>query len=467
MRASRWVVGLTSVAAAGTVAFVALPGTARADVPSRYAVSAQGDAMYYEVDSPNIPASPNNTASSLIAGATLSNTDQTAFASTPYYGSTVQNLPGTANGVPPGFGLPPSVSFPFTRLPGYVQARCPTTPDVADDQGYGRVAAKCGEASAEAHGTQGAPASIPAPNQQETADAVTKIAQDGTAVAEASGSASGFVSGPLEVGNSFAKAVISTPANGAPKIDSSTFGRFSVSGQQFGFDKNGFSYLGQETSQKDALASANTALAAAGIQIDIAPVETTKDAVTGQTRYTIGGLRVTRAQQSAGDSPATIVFILGRASVCGVNVAFGAAPVSGTTSLGSAPGATTAVRAPSAAGTTASTGSTGAIGSGTAVAALPAVTGSSASDAASGTALDNALPAASVASATDARPVTTTPADGTAKPRTLGFVPTVSSRNTGGSSEGLYLMLALAAVAVLVMQQAISRFGVRMVAARK
>jgi hypothetical protein len=457
------------VAAAGTVAFVALPGTARADVPSRFAVSAQGDAMYYEVDSPNIPASPNNTASSLVASATLSNTDQTSFASTPYYGSTVQNLPGTANGIPGGFGLPPSVSFPFTRLPGYVQARCPTTPDVSDDQGYGRVAAKCGDTSAEAHGTQGAPASIPAPNQQETADAVTKIAADGTAVAEASGSAAGFVSGPLEVGNSFAKAVISTPTNGSPKIDSSTFGRFAVSGQQFGFDKNGFSYLGQETSQKDALASANTALAASGIQIDIAPVETTKDPVTGQTRYTIGGLRVTQAQKSAGDSPLTIVFILGRASVSGVNVAFGAAQASGTTSLGNAPGATTSGTTPSASGssgTAASTGSTGATTGGSALAPLPAAVDTSASDAASGTAVDNAVPAAGVASATAAEPATTTLADGTAKPRTLGFVPTVSSRNTGGSSEGLYLMLALAAVAVLVMQQAISRFGVRMVAGK-
>jgi len=361
------------VAAAGTVAFVVLPvGTARADVPSRFAVTAQGDAMYYEVDSPNIPASPNNTASSLIASATLSNTDQTSFASTPYYGSTVQNLPGTANGVPPGFGLPPSVSFPFTRLPGYVQSRCPTTPDVADDQGYGRVAAKCSDKTAEAHGTQGAPSTIPAPNQQETADAVTRIADNGTAIAEASGSASGFVSGPLEVGNSFAKAIISAPANGAPKIDSSTFGRFSISGQQFGFDKNGFTYLGQETSQKDALASANTALAAAGIQLDIAPVETTKDPATGQTRYTIGGLRVTQAQKGAGESPLTAVFILGRATVSGVNVDFGSALASGTaSSLGKAAGTTTAVQAPDATGTTASTGSAG---------ALPTVVAGSATD---------------------------------------------------------------------------------------
>src|SRR5882672_1116337 len=110
----RWALALMSVSAVGSVALVTLPGTARADVPGRFALSAQGDAMYFEVDSDSIPASPNNTASSLIASADLSNSNSTAFASTPYYGSTVQNLPGTANGIPPGFGLA-GVAFPFTR----------------------------------------------------------------------------------------------------------------------------------------------------------------------------------------------------------------------------------------------------------------------------------------------------------------------------------------------------------------
>jgi hypothetical protein len=313
-----------------------LPHVARAD-DGRFALSAQGDAQYYEVNSDSIPASPNNSASSLVAHADLTNSAGTAFASDPYYGSTVQNLPGTANGVPGGFGFP-GVGFPFTRLPGYVQARCPTEPSAQDNQGYGQVNAKCSDSSAEAHGTQGAPGSIPAPNQQETADAITKVA-NGVATADASGTASGFVSGPLEVGNSTAHAVITEALGAAPKIESTTFGRFSVGGQQFGFDKNGFTYLGQSMSQQEALDNANKALTAAGLQIEVAPVQTGTDAATGQTTYTIGGLKVTQVVPAA--SPLTVRFILGRASVSGVNRSFGALAVpnagsaSGTRTLGS------------------------------------------------------------------------------------------------------------------------------------
>ena len=72
-----------------------------------------------------IPASPSNNASSLYMEAQLSSTGGgTATASTPFFGSTVQNLPGTANGVPPQFGLK-DVATPHHNLPrmhrlGYV-----------------------------------------------------------------------------------------------------------------------------------------------------------------------------------------------------------------------------------------------------------------------------------------------------------------------------------------------------------
>jgi hypothetical protein len=337
-----------SVAALGAVAMVALPHVARAD-DGRFQLSAQGDAQYYEVNSDSIPASPNNSASSLVAHSELSNSSGTAFASDPYYGSTVQNLPGTANGVPGGFGMA-GVGFPFTRLPGYVEARCPTQPSAKDDQGYGHVSASCSDVSSEAHGTQGAPQSIPAPNQQETADAVTKVT-NGVATADASGTASGFVSGPLEVGNSTAHAVITEALGGAPKIDSTTFGRFSVGGQQFGFDKSGITYLGQSMSQQQALDNANKALTAAGLQLEVAPVETSKDVATGQTTYTIGGLKVTQIIPAA--TPVTVRWILGRASVSGVNQAFGAAlkPSGATTSSATASRATTTPATTTAAST--------------------------------------------------------------------------------------------------------------------
>ena len=238
MKTRRWALALTCMATAGTVAFVVgLPAGWGAAAPGRIELSARGDAMYFEVNSGSIPASPTNNASSLYMEAQLSGAGGgTATASSPFFGSTVQNLPGTANGVPPQFGS--DLAFPFTRLPGYITCR-----DKGEENGqfaFGRVNAKCGPASMEAHGSQGAPPEIPAPNQQETADAATKIAEDGTSVAEATGTVKGFVNGPLEVGSAIATARIRHSNTGhKPEITSSTSGTFSVNGQQFGFTEKG------------------------------------------------------------------------------------------------------------------------------------------------------------------------------------------------------------------------------------
>ncbi len=123
MRARRWALALTCTATAGTVAFVVgLPAGSGAAAPGRIELSARGDAMYFEVNSGSIPASPTNNASSLYMEAQLSGAGGgTATASSPFFGSTVQNLPGTANGVPPQFGS--DLAFPFTRLPGYITCR--------------------------------------------------------------------------------------------------------------------------------------------------------------------------------------------------------------------------------------------------------------------------------------------------------------------------------------------------------
>ncbi len=132
----------------------------------------------------------------------------------------------------------------------------------------------------------------------------------------ASGCSSGFVSGPLEVGNSTAIASITQTVGEAAKIESKTFGQFSVNGQEFGFDQNGFKYAGQGQDSKEAISQANSALKNAGIQIDLAPVITDKDE-TGKTTYTIGGLLITTTQTSPSGSGGVfqITYILGRAKV--------------------------------------------------------------------------------------------------------------------------------------------------------
>jgi hypothetical protein len=314
MRAARWSLALTALATVGvSTAVFGLPGSAAAD-DTRYNLEARGDAFYFEVNGDEIPVSPNNDAGSPTASARTTNSGGSqGFAGMPYFGNTTQYAPGTVNGVPNQFGAG-QVQLPFAELPGFVSTSSKGTPEAEEDFGYSRVKSSSTDTSDTGSASYGAPDKIPAPNQQQTANASTE-SKGNLVSAVASGSSSGFVSGPLEVGNSTAVASISQIVGQAAKIESKTFGRFSVSGQEFGFDQNGFRYLGQDTSSKDALDQANTTLKNAGIAIGLAPVTTTKDE-SGKTTYTIGGLMVTTTQASpSGAGKYTLTYILGRAKV--------------------------------------------------------------------------------------------------------------------------------------------------------
>ena len=462
MRAPRWAFLLTSLATVGGVAFaVGMPArSAAAGTPGRIEVSARGDAMYFEVNSPNIPASPSNNASSLYMEAQLSSTGGgTATASTPFFGSTVQNLPGTANGVPPQFGS--DLAFPFTRLPGYIT--CRDNGEENGQFGFGRVNAKCAPDSMEAHGSQGAPPEIPAPNQQETADAVTRIAEDGSAIAEATGTVQGLVVGPLEIGNAIATAAIRSGAGKQPEITSSTSGTFSVNGQKFGFTENGITFGGQETSQEDALKQADEALKGAGIQIEVAPVTKNVDEASGRTSYTIGGLKITWAQQDS-----QLVYILCRASITSVNESSDELPTLDAI-IGEQPSETnsatggTADSDPSAgaaAGIGADVGA-GSVASGDASPSLSSRSALSSSGFSSPSTSGSTSDSSATAPVTDPAPAPEeTLASQAVGPTTLGgFRPT--ARPLSGNGTGwLYLLIVIGAVVVFGGQAALSRFAV-------
>lgn len=466
MRTPRWALALMSVTTVGGVALVGLPiGSAQAAPPAdvRYQLSAQGDAMFYQVKSNSIPASPDNTASSLYTFADIgSNGGSTAQASSPFFGSTVQNLPGTANGVPPGFGLP-GVAFPFTRLPGFIEARG-AGDSAQEDGGFYRISVKTENGSAEAHGEQGAPPPIPAPNQQETADAVVSVANNGTATAEAEGSASGFVMGPLEVGSSLARATITDTVQGEkPKIDAATFGKFSVGGQEFGYNQDGFFAAGQGM-DKASLEQANDALKAAGIQLDVGGVETAKDDATGATSYLIGGLKVTTTQAVPGAEPLTISYILGRAKVTAVSASLGA-DVTDSTETGTAnSGANSNAGNNNAGSNNAGVTDAGVTDTGTTDSTVPStdlgITPTDTAPITEGADLGT-LPGATdgaVAPSTDTGAVVAPAAPAGAElPKTLGFVNTGA---TGDNQEWLYAMLVLAGVGVLGGHFLFSRFAV-------
>ena len=467
MRSRRWALALTSLATAGTGAFVVgLPAGSSAAALGRIEVSARGDAMYFEVNSGSIPASPTNNASSLYMETQLSSTGGgTATASTPFFGSTVQNLPGTANGVPPQFGLK-DVAFPFTRLPGYITCR-----DNGEQNGqfaYGRVNAKCGQGSSEAHGSQGAPPEIPAPNRQETADAVTRITEDGTSVAEASGTVKGFVTGPLEIGNAIAKATIRHAGAGhQPEIASSTSGTFSVNGQKFGFTENGIVFAGQGMSQADALKQADEALKGAGLRIEVAPVTKSFDEVSGKTSYTIGGLKITSAQKDS-----QLVYILCRASITSVNETAGATPgldtiIDAPPPTTGAPGGTidpgAGLAGAASPGTDVGAGSvergsaSPSLSSRSALSSSPLTTASFSSPSASdGTSASTATePAQAPASAPEAALVSSAVA-----PKTLGGFRPTAGTGAGDHTGWLYLLIVLGGIAVFGGQAALSRFAV-------
>ncbi|HEX3614710.1 MAG TPA: hypothetical protein VHU88_23685 [Sporichthyaceae bacterium] len=330
---TRLLAALTTAGVAGASVLVLTAGTARAD-DNRFALTAQGDSQYYQVDGEDIPGSPKNTAGSLTAQSHLDSTGQSAsFAGAPYYGNSAETLPGLINGAPSQFGYNNPI-LPFSHFPGFVTATYPSAPEASDANYYYKVHAEAGEHGAQAAGSNGAPESIPAPNQQQSATAETKKLDDKSTVATAEGAAAGFVEGPLEVGYSEAKATI-TDAGGAPKVVSAVFGRFSIGGQAFGYDKAGFTYLGQSADKKAAIDGANAALSAAGLQLDIAPETTTTDPVSGVTRYVLGGMKITQNFTSPSGAKYTIGYILGRAEVASVNTATTATAVA-LSSTGSA-----------------------------------------------------------------------------------------------------------------------------------
>ncbi len=441
MKAPRWAFALTAFGTVGASAvLVGLPGSASAD-ENRYNLEARGDAWYFEVNGDEIPASPKNDAGSLTAAAETTNSGGSkGFAGMPYFGNTAQTLPGTINGVPNQFGAG-QLQLPFAVMPGFVQTASSGTPNAESDFGYGRVKSASTETASTSSAYYGAPASVPAPNQQQSANASTE-AKGNNVSAVASGSSSGFVSGPLEVGNSTAIASITQTVGEAAKIESKTFGQFSVNGQEFGFDQNGFKYAGQGQDSKEAISQANSALKNAGIQIDLAPVITGKDE-TGKTTYTIGGLMITTTQTSPSGSGGVfqITYILGRAKVGAAVEELGFGKSAGSTSAGL-----------DSSTTDASTDSADTAASGLDAAALPADI--AAAGAAVPTNLATITGTGAIAPVTDGTQV----AGASDTVKSLGF--SAKPGQTGDGSEWLYAMLILAGVGVLGGHFLFSRFAV-------
>jgi hypothetical protein len=320
-----WRLGLALALAGASVVVAASPAAAEG-MTNRFNLTAQGDAMYYEVNSGNVPGSPNNQAGSLTARAeTNSAGNSTAFAGAPYYGPTATTLPGTASGLA---GVP----VPFTTLPGYVSSRYPAEPAAADEKGHYAVKAESSEFASAASGRNGAPSSVPAPNQQQSADASVVAKPDGTVVSTARAAVAGVTAGPITNMSVRSSASIAENGNRKPTITSDASGRFTVGNEQVVFDRKGFRIAGQNLPGKDGFAAVSGVLANANIEIKAVPESTTLDRVSGATIYTIGALQITTVQAVPNAEPVTVVYVFGRSQVSSVSVPQGddgetAAPV--------------------------------------------------------------------------------------------------------------------------------------------
>ncbi|MGQ0466715.1 MAG: hypothetical protein ACT4QG_15490 [Sporichthyaceae bacterium] len=463
MRAPRWAVALTATGVVGGATMaLALPGAALADDATRFNLTARADAFYFQVDGDEIPASPKNDAGSATASVSTNNSGGSkSFAGAPFYGNTVQTLPGTINGVPNQFGAA-ELQIPFAQLPGYVAVNSTEAQTKKSEEGqYYRVAAEALQTSGKSSAFYGAPAAFPAPNQQQTATAETK-SEGSNVVASAFGSSQGIVTGPLEIANSSATATISQVAGEAPKIESKTFGKFAVAGQEFGFDQSGFKYLGQGQSSEDAVKQANEALKAANIQLALAPVIQEKTD-SGGTRYTIGGLMVTTTQDSpSGAGKFTFTYIIGRASISADVAKLGLSTSAGTEKSNTA-ATTTGTTVSSTPADTKASSSTGASSTTSTIDSL-APADLAEESAAAPTTVSTLAEDGSIASTVTESAAEST-GDEIVQPssdeplKTLGFVQ-AAQQNPGGSSMLLYMVLVAAGAALVGGPFLFSRFAV-------
>ena len=423
---------------------------------ARYNLTAQADAMFFEADYGAAPASPVNQAGSLTAHVDLdSNGNSAGFAGNPYYGATVTTLPGTYNGlilgvVPVPLPVTPP-KLPITQTPGYVSSRYPVQPTGASSQGPFVVNAKSAESSSHADGTTGAPAGVPAPNQQQSVKADVTITGDGHAVSTATATVEGITEGPIEIIKAVSSLTVTQDPDNKPVIARAVSGSFTVNGIGITYDNNGFKLANSALPVKDTFDKINAALAQAHFKVEALPASTTTDPRSGRTNITLSGLRISTTNQVPGSpaapaSPATFVFEFARVSVNTVDAKGQSDGIDlGIGGTGTGTGTTT---------------DTASSGSGTAD--LPR------SDSGGSTSTPD-LSSGSLAPSGDSAGGTTAPvlsgdtATGssgtTGQPRTLGALSTAA---VGHDNQLFYLVLVVGAGLALGAQQLFSRFAIRL-----
>jgi hypothetical protein len=300
---------------------------------NNYAMTAEGDGMYFEIDDAQLPATTSVVTSPYSAQAALNSTGtSTAFAGLPYPGPVVENLPLTVNGLG-GTNFPP-----LPPLPGYVASSYPTKPAGREAQGPYLVQATSSQNASNA--SAGVGVSTASDNSQQISATAGVVANDdGSVSATASAGVDALKIGPIDALNFTSSAAITEGTSGQPKIKSSSdLGTFQVLGYKIGIDQDGFKILGANLPlpTSTVLSLVNSTLTKSNVEISYIPSSASNAAGTNTIQsFTSGHLRIKTVQNVPGQGPVTTTFTFGRVTVSATNAGV-AAFTSGDSSGGPA-----------------------------------------------------------------------------------------------------------------------------------
>jgi hypothetical protein len=401
-----------------------------------FQLSAQSNALDVLVNDPSAPLASDLAleAGPWGASAAINSLGEAMSDAGAPYSPSVADLPGTVNGIGAG-NLPP-----LPPIPGYVSASYPSTPNNTQTQGGYQISSTASQTSAKGSVSLGVqPAGSPNPTMFATAQ--TTANNDGSVSVSASAGIDALDFGQLfDIGNVSSTMSMTQQANQQPKVTSQTnLGTVTLVGSATGLSTLGLSALGVGVPiniNGAVLSALDTLLKPAGVTLTYLPEtftytdgssNTGSSPDTSKTLESIdsGALQITVAQNVPSQGPTSVTMTLGRVYISTTNTP-GLNPTGNTGTLTNT-------------GTT-GTGTTGSI----------AFTPSGNSGA-----LGVTVPAVSTGGSTPP-PASTTPTG-----QSLGETPAYAIE-LGPPIESLYLVLVLAALALLLGSQAVRYLAVRL-----
>ena len=346
------------------------------------------------------------------------------------YSPSIASLPGTVNGL--GSGNFP----PLPPIPGYVSADYPGRPNNTQTQGGYQISSTASPSSSKGAVSLGVQPSG-SPNPTFFASAQTTAKPDGSVSANASAGMDALDFGQLfDIGNVSSTMTLAQQAGQQPKITSKTdLGTVTLLGQATGLAPGGISALGVGTPldvNGEIISALNTLLGPAGITFTYLPETFTYTDGTSSTGSTPDGSKTLQAVDSAGLQ--ITIIEKGGGSPIGAKLTLGRVYVSTSDTPGF-----------SIAGNTGAIGNTG-VGN----------TGGSATSTLGNTGVVAAGGAVPAGNSGGSAPASTPPAT-----HAIASTPAYAVEE-GPPTESVYLVLVLAALAVLAGAQALRYLAVRL-----